>query len=289
MAKESVGFSNPESRLTGLQQNPESGDFHFVTPKLGQRGVDTATSVTLESFYRILDANGKLPKASMSIKFISYTAGKNVAGIAVDIVVAQLFDTALADSLRTIGDVNLGAALEELEDANKEPKASGKERHRLLAQGHLGVAFKAAEKEAGSLKGKLLPHTCRRAEAHRKATLIAAAIALINQYAGMQAAAKWADKAKLHFERYDALAGKTDRWLLARMDRQWNELQSGWLPFVIHPTRSGNAAGPMGPRWVLRSTAIRELEEDRYPVRQRLDMLGEERSRFEEFHQALAG
>ncbi|MCX5199189.1 hypothetical protein OOK31_35815 [Streptomyces sp. NBC_00249] len=283
MAKENGGFPYPESHLIGLQKNQKSGGFHFVMPGLGKKGVDTATSATLAAFYGILEAKEKLPKASMSIKFIGFVAGKHVAGMAIDIVVSQLFDTALADSLRTIGGVNLGAALEELEDANSEPKNSGKKRHRLLAQGHLGVVFQAAEKEAAFLKGKLLPHTDRRAEVHRKAALVAAAIALINQDAGMRAAVKWADKAKLHFDRYDALAGKTDRRVLERMNRKWDELQSGQSLLVIHPTRSVN----VGPNWVLRRTAILDLEEDRYPVQQRLRVLGEERSRFEEFYQAL--
>ncbi|MDQ0946012.1 hypothetical protein [Streptomyces sp. V1I1] len=231
----SNAFSNPESHLIGLYRDQSSGAFLFAMPKPGKRGVNTATSAAFARFYSILDAKDKQPKASASLKYISFVASKHAAGAAVDILVGQLLDTALADALRTLGDVSLRAASVELDDANNEPTEKGKKRHRMLAQGHLGVVFQAAESEITALEKKLLPHTDRRAEAHRKATLVAAIIALINHDAGMQAAAKWAEKAKTHFERYDELKGDTGRAVLARMNRQESKLQSGRSPIVIHP------------------------------------------------------
>ncbi|MFD7341749.1 hypothetical protein ACFV98_38135 [Streptomyces violascens] len=280
-------FSNPESHLIGLHQDQISGGLRFVMPRPGQKGVDTATSAAFASFYSILDAKDKLPKASASLKYISFVASKHVAGAAVDIFVGQLLDTALADALRTLGDVSLRAASVELDDANNEPTEKGKERHRMLAQGHLGVVYQAAESEISALEKKMLPRIDRKAESHRKATLVAAAIALINNDAGMQAAAKWAEKARTHFERYDELKDGNDRALLVWASRKESKLQSGWSPFVIHPTRSGGPGGPCAPIWVLRKTAIRQLNEDMRPVRARVARLNEERSQFEAFYRAL--
>ncbi|MDQ0578283.1 hypothetical protein [Streptomyces rishiriensis] len=277
-------FSNPESHLIGLYKDQGSGAFLFAIPKPGKKGVDTATSAAFASFYSILDAKEKLPKASASLKYIGFVASKHIAGAAVDILVGQLLDTALADTLRTLGDVSLRAATAELEDANNEPTRKGKERHRMLAQGHLGVVFQAAQRELTALEKKLLPYTDRRAEAHRKATLVAAAIALINRDAGMQAAAKWAEKAKTHFERYDKLKGDTDREVLARMDRQESKLQSSRAPIVRHPIYVAPMAGAP---WVLRKTALRDLEKARRPILVRVTRLDEERSHFEVLYGAL--
>ncbi|MFC9683289.1 hypothetical protein [Streptomyces sp. NPDC056948] len=283
----SDAFSDPQKHLIGLYQDQNSGGFRFIMPKPGKRGVNTATSAAFASLYSILDAKNRLPKASASLKYISFVASKHVAGAAVDILVVQLLDTALADALRTLGDVSLRAASVELDDANSEPTEKGKKRHRMLAQGHLGVVFQAAESEVTALEKKLLPHRDRRAEAHRKASLVAAAIALINQDAGMQAAGKWAEKARTHFYRYDKLKGELDRAVLARMNSQESRLQSSRAPIVIHPTRSGNAGGPCGPCWVRRKTAIRDLQKDRRPILARVTIPCEERSHFEAFYRAL--
>ncbi|MFF9811574.1 hypothetical protein ACF1G5_41980 [Streptomyces coeruleorubidus] len=284
---DSNAFSDPENHLIGLYQDQNSGGFRFIMPKPGKRGVNTATSAAFASFYSILDAKDRLPKASASLKYISFVGSKHVVGAAVDILVVQLLDTALADALRTLGDVSLRAASVELDDANSEPTEKGKKRHRMLAQGHLGVVFQAAESEISALEKKLRPYRDRRAEAHRKAALVAATIALINHDAGMQAAGKWAEKARTHFDRYDKLKGETDRIVLARMNRQETKLQYGRSPLVIHPTRSGNAGGPCGPQWVRRKTAIRDLQEDRRPILARVNILNEERSHFEVFYRAL--
>lgn len=280
-------FSDPERYLSGLHRDRSSDDYRFAMPRLGQKGVNTSTSAALASLYSILDDKDKLPKASVSLKFIGFMAGKHVVGAAADIVVGQLFDTAVADTLRMLGDVSLVAASVELEDANGEPTEKGKKRHRMLAQGHLGVVYQAAEREIGALEKKLISRIDRRAEAHRKATIVAAAIALINRDAGMQAAVQWAERAKQHFGRYDTLKGRADRELVDRMNRQESKIRNGRGPIVIHPTRNAASVGSTAPYLVLRKTALRDLEEDRRPHLARLAVLDEERSQFELLYAAL--
>jgi len=205
----------PEQYLTGLQQGPNHDDLRFVMPKLGTKGLTSTMSFGLESLDRILGAHNKLPNIKTdAVKFVGFVASKHVAGLAANILISELFDTAMIDMLDTIGDTAMKAAIQALSDAKSEPTIDGKRWHRKEAGVLLRLAHQSFEDSLADRRQKeqswrrfILPYDqpsgLRESAEHcGKAALAATTRSLIDKDGGLHSAVTWANNARTHFTSY---------------------------------------------------------------------------------------
>jgi hypothetical protein len=184
-------------------------------PKLGAKGLTSTVGFGLESLDRILGINKKLPQLPHEIpKLVGFVASKHIVGLAANILVSELFDTALIDMLDTIGDTAMKAAIRALNDAKAEPTEDGKRQQRKEAGMLLRLAYQGFEGSLAERRQKeqswrrfILPYDqpsglTKSAEYYGKAVLAATTKSLIDKNGGLHSAITWADDARTHFTSY---------------------------------------------------------------------------------------
>ncbi|MFF3201023.1 hypothetical protein [Streptomyces sp. NPDC002962] len=191
----------------GIHADPESKDLQFLMPRPGEAELNYSVDAGL-AIASVLGM--KLTK--QTIKIVYPKVGSLAVEVFEVVVGAQLFDTAAATMLETLGDGESRAGSRALQDARAERGNRRKNWHRARAATHLESAYEGYVAAIGERKktwahDKLGWRSKEVTANHAKASGRAVAIALINRKMDLPTAAvTWSERAKEHFDRYCALA-----------------------------------------------------------------------------------
>jgi hypothetical protein len=218
--------STPEDSFVGLQFLGKGNEepLKFSMPRFDKTAANSTLSFTLESLGAILKAKDLLPDLARTLTFV---ATKHVGAYAISIALSELFDTAVADMLDTVGDASMKAAVRALQDAKSEPSPGGKTRHRQTAEGLLRLAYDGYEASIKHRRGKALNFLMSskpEVELHCKATQSALTIASISKQVDLHAAVRtWADNSKHHFLRYITIVKSEAEFTVDRHNKTYGK------------------------------------------------------------------
>lgn len=200
----------PEEHVDGAGLSEVPGDPRFVMPRFGRSAAQSATGYVLETMQAVWKEAGRLPTLGTTIKFISK---KSAGAYVVTILVSELFDTAVADMLDTVGNASFKAAVRALNDARRAETDERREYHRHTADGLLRLAYDSYQDAIGSLTfWNKLASPWGHVEFHGKAVQAATTVALIAGRADDRPAViEWAGNARLHFAAYHSGAVEAEK------------------------------------------------------------------------------
>ncbi len=189
----------------GLTRNKE-GQLEFRMP-VRPKEVDGMMEFTFATLIQLLNTK----KIKTGIKFI---ATKHIIAYGVSIAAEQLLDTALADMMDAIGDVDYNEAVRSLNFAQNAPTKKEQREHRDRAQGFLQSAYGnydsiIQEREKNTFTNnirknlrKFFTQNKKDIELHGKAARTALIVAFMDHSKRYASTQYWTDTAKRHFEKY---------------------------------------------------------------------------------------